>query len=219
MPFAAGVAARPPPDDPRSSSGGVVGQARYRSPVAPPTALRARSPRGACGRWPGRRAGPMPARRHRRGALARRRRRDRGDRRPGAPPRTARGPGPAASRSRPRGHHRSRRWRGRILERCDRDLAVRRRDDGPGALQHDDLAPIHRGVAGSSHPGVIVRGQVTIGGRIAPAACPQPRELPGVRGEHGRPADHRPTSRPSSRASEGPPRRAGSEPGPARLPR
>ena len=77
---------------------------------------------------------------------------------------------------------------GRILERCDRHLAVRRRDDGPGAFQHDDLAPIHRGIAGGRHPGLVVRGQVTIGGRIAAAPRPQPSELPGVRGQHGRPS-------------------------------
>ncbi len=66
-----------------------------------------------------------------------------------------------------------------------------------GALQHHDLPPCLRGVASGRHPGGVVVGQVAVVGGIAPGAGAQPRELPGVRGQHGRtpaalpPAVHR----------------------------
>ena len=75
---------------------------------------------------------------------------------------------------------------GRVLERCDGDLAIGGRDDGPGALQHDTLAPGGRGIAHGGDPGVVVIGQVAVLRRVEATPRAQPGELAGVRREDGR---------------------------------
>ena len=65
---------------------------------------------------------------------------------------------------------------------------VRRRDDGPGALEHDDVAPLDRGRARGPGPGGIVVDEVAVLVRRVAAARPQPPELADVRREDRRPA-------------------------------
>ena len=85
----------------------------------------------------------------------------------------------------------------RVLERRDRDLAVRVGDHRTGALEDDDLLPCGRRVPGGGDPSVVVLDQVAVGGRVDAAARAQPSEFPGVRREHPRsplarpPAVHR----------------------------
>ena len=73
-------------------------------------------------------------------------------------------------------------------------VAVRRRDDGPRALEDDDLAPGRgRGIAGGGDAGGVVADEVAVGGRVAAAPGPQAGELAGVRRQDapaGRPPSH-----------------------------
>ena len=75
----------------------------------------------------------------------------------------------------------------RVLEWSDRDLAVRRGDDGPGALEDDDLVPGRGGVTSGGHPGIVVVDEVAVRAVLHAAAGTQPLELPRVRRQDGGP--------------------------------
>ena len=76
---------------------------------------------------------------------------------------------------------------GRVLERRDRDLAVRGGDHGPGTLEHDDLLPGGRRITHGRDPGLVVVGEVAVRAVLDAAARTQALELPDVRGEDRRP--------------------------------
>ena len=85
------------------------------------------------------------------------------------------------------------RGQGRVLERRPGQPPVGRGDDGPGALEDHDLAPLH-GASAAARPGGVIGDEVAVGigarCRCRPAAG---RTRPGA-GSGPRPADDRPTS-------------------------
>ena len=78
---------------------------------------------------------------------------------------------------------------GRVLERRPGRAAVRGGDDGPGALEHDDLAPARGRVRAAAARGLVIVDEVAVGAGLDPAGRPQPGELAGMRREHARSVD------------------------------